>query len=299
VPKFARFKQLLPLLFCKWHPYQQPVLTRAILEVNRHARLLFGHVVQARLDDDVCFDGRSVDEMTSRDGRMTGAPPPIMGQPPPNPPPPNPPPTNSPPPPNNCAFRLDPQRTINCSDSLAHDNWQNGQVIQFSPVRPPSLAGHARLPGAHEQKTHLGVGPVLTFPTASNPILGSEQYTAGPGVHFSTEIGRLTAGFFLWQSWGFGEAAGQTTVNQLFGKPFLIYEVSEKWNLVYIPLGMSHSWDAPSGDNWTVPVGGGVRRLFEIRGQKMGLQFQAFDYVARKSKDPEWELRATIEFLFD
>jgi hypothetical protein len=153
--------------------------------------------------------------------------------------------------------------------------------------------------GAHEQKTHLGVGPVLTFPTASNAQLGSDQFTAGPGVHFSTEIDRLTAGFFLWQSWGFGESLGQKKVNQLFGKPFIIYEVTEKWNLVYIPLGMSHSWDAPSGDNWTVPIGGGVRRLFEIHGQKMGLQFQAFDYVARKPKDPEWELRATIEFLFD
>jgi hypothetical protein len=155
------------------------------------------------------------------------------------------------------------------------------------------------LPGAHERATHLGVGPVLTFPTASNSILGSEQYTAGPGVHFSTEIGRLTGGFFLWQSWGFAEASGQTKVNQLFGKPFILYEVSDKWNVIYIPLGLSHSWDAPSGDNWTVPVGGGVRRLFEICGQKMGLQFQGFDYVARKSKDPEWELRATIEFLFD
>ena len=88
-------------------------------------------------------------------------------------------------------------------------------------------------------------------------------------------------------------------MNQLFGKPFIIYEMTAKWNLVYIPLGMSHSWDSPSGDNWTVPIGGGVRRLFEIHGQKMGLQFQAFDYVARKPKDPEWELRATIEFLFD
>ena len=153
--------------------------------------------------------------------------------------------------------------------------------------------------GAHEQQTHLGLGPVLTFPTASNAQLGSKQYTAGPGIHFSTEFKRLTAGFFLWQSWGFGESLGQKKVSQLFGKPFVIYEVSEKWNLVYIPLGMSHSWDAPSGDNWTVPIGGGVRRLFEIHGQRMGLQFQAFDYVARKSKDPEWELRASIEFLFD
>jgi hypothetical protein len=62
---------------------------------------------------------------------------------------------------------------------------------------------------------------------------------------------------------------------------------------------LSHSWDAPGGDDWTVPIGGGLRRLCEIRGQKMGFQMQAFDYVARKPKDPEWELRFTIEFLYD
>lgn len=152
--------------------------------------------------------------------------------------------------------------------------------------------------GAHENY-HLRVGPVLTFPTASDDILGSGQYTAGPGVHFSTEIGRLTAGFFLWQSWGFGYDATHKRVNQLFGKPFLIYELTEKWNLVYIPLGMSHSWEGEPGKDWTVPIGGGVRRLFHIGHQKMGLQAQLFDYVARKKYDPEWEFRMTIEFLFD
>jgi hypothetical protein len=153
--------------------------------------------------------------------------------------------------------------------------------------------------GAHRQKTHLGIGPVLTFPTATNGLLGTEQYTAGPGAHFSTECERLTLGFFLWQSWGFGGPSSAKKVNQLFGKPFLIYELSKKWNAVYIPLGLSHSWDAPGGDDWTVPIGGGLRRLCEIRGQKMGFQMQAFDYVARKPKDPEWELRFTIEFLYD
>ena len=54
-----------------------------------------------------------------------------------------------------------------------------------------------------------------------------------------------------------------------------------------------------SGDDWTVPLVGGLRRLCNVHGQKMGFQMQAFDYVARKAKDPEWELRFTIEFLFD
>jgi hypothetical protein len=153
--------------------------------------------------------------------------------------------------------------------------------------------------GSHQHESHLGIGPVLTFPTATNEILGSTQYSAGPGAHYSTEIGRLTTGFFIWQSWGFGGSASKKRVNQLFGKPFVLYELNKKWNLVYIPLGLSHSWKAKKGDDWTVPIGGGLRRLFTIRGQKMGFQAQAFDYVARKPKDPEWELRFTIEFLYE
>jgi len=151
----------------------------------------------------------------------------------------------------------------------------------------------------HHAHWHLGIGPVLTFPTASHQILGSDQYTAGPGAHFSTELGQLTAGFFVWQSWEISGFESGKRVNQLFGKPFIIYECTDDWHLVYIPLGMSHSWDAKSGDDWTVPVGGGIRKLCDFGGHKVGLQCQAFDYVARKSKDPEWELRFTIEFIFD
>lgn len=74
--------------------------------------------------------------------------------------------------------------------------------------------------------------------------------------------------------------------------------MNEKWNLVYVPLGLSHSWGHTKGA-WTVPIGGGVRRLFKLAGQDMGFQAQLFDYVARKKYDPEWEFRMTIEFLFD
>jgi hypothetical protein len=152
---------------------------------------------------------------------------------------------------------------------------------------------------ARQKKSYLGIGPVVTMPTASNELLGSDQWTIGPGAHFSTEIGRWSTGFFIWQSWGLTNDPSKKAVNQLFGKPYFIYAVTEKWNLIYVPLGLSHSWKSPQGDDWTVPIGGGVRRLFKMQDKTMGLQFQAFDYVARKPTDPEWELRCTIEFLFD
>ena len=139
---------------------------------------------------------------------------------------------------------------------------------------------------AEHSDTHLRIGPVWTFPSATDDILGSGQFSVGPGVHYSTEIGRLTAGCFVWQSWGFAYDESNKRINQLFGKPFLIYELTEKWHFVYIPLGMSHSWEKPSKRAWTVPVGGGVRRLFTFCGQEMGFQAQLFDYVARKKYRP-------------
>ena len=78
-----------------------------------------------------------------------------------------------------------------------------------------------------------------------------------------------------------------------------MYELTERWQLISIPLGMSHSWEAKSGQDWTVPLGGGLRRLGYLGQQKIGLQAQVFDYVSRKPTDPEWEVRLTIEFLFD
>ena len=52
----------------------------------------------------------------------------------------------------------------------------------------------------------------------------------------------------------------------------------------YISLGLSHSWESKDGDDWTVRVGGGLRRLLEVGGQDMRFQMQAFVYVARKPK---------------
>lgn len=150
-----------------------------------------------------------------------------------------------------------------------------------------------------DRNFELGIGPVITFPSATDDILGARQWTIGPGAHFSTEIGRLTAGFFVWQSWKVGGSSVSTRTNQLFGKPFFLYELNEKWQLIYVPLGLSHSWEKKSGEDWTVPLGGGLRRRFQICDQKMGLQAQVFDYVAQKKGDPDWEFRMTVEFLFD
>ena len=91
-----------------------------------------------------------------------------------------------------------------------------------------------------EHNFDLGIGPVITLPSATDDILGARQWTIGPGSHFSTKVGRLTAGFFVWQSWKVGGCSASKRTNQLFGKPFFLYELNEKWQLIYVPLAGRH-----------------------------------------------------------
>ena len=55
---------------------------------------------------------------------------------------------------------------------------------------------------------------------------------------------------------------------------------------------------ADSGNQWTVPVGGGVGKIFRIGKQPVNAQAQAFYNVERPDNGPDWTLRLQLQFLF-
>ena len=62
---------------------------------------------------------------------------------------------------------------------------------------------------------------------------------------------------------------------------------------------MTANWEAKSGQQWTVPVGGGVGRLFKLGGQPIDAQIQAFSNVEKPTRfSSDWQLRFQIKFLF-
>ena len=48
----------------------------------------------------------------------------------------------------------------------------------------------------------------------------------------------------------------------------------------------------------TLPLGGGVGKLFKVGPQPINTQLQAFGNAARTEFGPKWELRFQIQFLF-
>jgi hypothetical protein len=97
-----------------------------------------------------------------------------------------------------------------------------------------------------------------------------------------------------------GSVAGPDSrkdVNQLLLQPFVNYNLAGGWYVVSAPI-VTADWTATSSNRWTVPIGGGVGKIFRIGSQPMNASLQAFDYPIRPSLGPTWAIRFQVQFLF-
>ena len=61
---------------------------------------------------------------------------------------------------------------------------------------------------------------------------------------------------------------------------------------------MTANWEADSGDRWTIPVGGGVGKIFKIGKQPVNGQVSAYYNVEKPDFGADWQLRLQLQFLF-
>ena len=68
------------------------------------------------------------------------------------------------------------------------------------------------------------------------------------------------------QPWSFAGDSGRASVSQLFLDPCIHYNLDTDWFLLTYML-LTANWQADSSNRWTVPLGGGVGKLFTIGSQ--------------------------------
>lgn len=143
-----------------------------------------------------------------------------------------------------------------------------------------------------------GAGPTMTFPTATNRILGSGKWSMGPAAVGLFMDGPWVVGALANQQWSFA-GWGDKDVNALLIQPFLNYNLPHGWYLSSAPI-ITGNFSASSGNHWTVPVGGGGGKLWRVGkvGLPVNTQIQAFFNAERPRYGPDWQLRAQIQFLF-
>jgi len=136
-----------------------------------------------------------------------------------------------------------------------------------------------------------GVGAVINMPTATNPLLGTNKWGAGPSAVALIQKGSWTVGALANQMWTFD---GGKAINKSFFQPWVTYQLPENWS-VSATSQTSYDWNT---QQWTVPLNVGVAKLFNIGQQPVQLQFGGIYMLTAPEGAPRWGLQTTVTFLF-
>jgi hypothetical protein len=143
----------------------------------------------------------------------------------------------------------------------------------------------------------FGVGPVISFPSATDTVLGTGKLSLGPTAVGLFTRRRIVAGALINNVWSVAGDSDRQDVSFLTLQPFFNYNLDDGWFLSTAPI-ITANWQA-SGDNvWTVPVGGGFGRVFLMGKQPINMSATAFYNAIRPEGAAEWTLRLTASLLF-
>jgi hypothetical protein len=144
-----------------------------------------------------------------------------------------------------------------------------------------------------------GVGPQVGLPTATDDVLGSDQWTLGPAAVALVMEGPWVAGALVSNAWTVAaNDSSRSNVRAMTLQPFVNYNMGEGWYVVSAPV-ITSNWAADqSGDAWTVPVGAGVGRVFHIGSQAVNLRVAGYYNAHRPDDASRWTLQFEINFLF-
>jgi len=139
-----------------------------------------------------------------------------------------------------------------------------------------------------------GVGPVFSIPTSTDIQLGPGEWAAGPSVVMLKMPGSWVIGVLASNVWSFDSDAN---INFFFSQIFANYNLKDGWFLTSAPI-FTANWEAQSGQQWTVPIGGGAGRVFKIGKQAVNSSAQIFYNVERPELQGDWVFRFQFTFLF-
>lgn len=155
-------------------------------------------------------------------------------------------------------------------------------MAYFSPAEPGKII--------------WGVGPVLELPTNTDDALGTDTWSAGPAAVVLTMPGNWVVGILAQNIWDFAGDSDEPDINKSTLQPIINYNLEDGWYLSATTT-MTANWEANSGDEWTVPLGGGFGRLIRFGKQPVDLKLMSYWNVEKPQFGADWSVQFTVKFL--
>ncbi|MBT8339878.1 MAG: hypothetical protein KJP07_07675 [Desulfatitalea sp.] len=180
--------------------------------------------------------------------------------------------------------------------------------IEGTPDIPQGSAGTDRVTGIGDinytlflsptdSKPIWGVGPSITLASATDDQLGSGKWSGGASGVMLVQPKWGTYGGLLRQLWSFAGDDNRVGVNQTMIEPFINYNLEGGWYLI-TDIIVTANWNARSGNQWTVPIGGGAGKLFKIGNLPINSRLEAYYNVERPDSAPDWQMIFSFQMLF-
>jgi len=163
--------------------------------------------------------------------------------------------------------------------------------IQFNAFLSPSMPSPSGL--------IWGAGAITQLPTHTNDQLGNDRWGLGP----TAVVLRIQKG----DPWVYGALANNiwsvgggdsAAYNNFLLQPFVNYNFPAGFYLVSAPI-ITANWEADSDNRWTVPLGGGVGKIFHMGKLPVNTQLSAYyNVVTPDNGGADWQMRVQVQFMF-
>ena len=143
------------------------------------------------------------------------------------------------------------------------------------------------------------MGPIVQAPTHSNGKLGNDNWGLGPSfVVLHLDKGSpWVYGVLVNNVWSLGSSSDAPSYNNGLIQPFLNYNLPDGAYLTSAPI-LTVNWKAEGSQQWTVPIGGGVGKIFHFGKLPVNMQVSAYYNVVRPDDAANWQIRAQVQFMF-
>lgn len=111
-----------------------------------------------------------------------------------------------------------------------------------------------------------GVGPVLSIPTATDQLLGTEKFGVGPTAIGLMQVGKITVGLLFNHVWSVAGSDSRADINNSFFQPFLAKNFKGGYALS-LNTELSQNWDAEATTGTINLTGSKVIALGKQRAQ--------------------------------
>jgi hypothetical protein len=142
--------------------------------------------------------------------------------------------------------------------------------------------------------TIIGAGPAFSYPTATDDVLGTQKWSAGPTLVMLKQTGGWTYGMLSNQIWSFAGNDKTAYVDASFLQPFINYTTKASTTFG-VDAESTYDWRA---GQWTVPLNFTIGQVVRIGKIPVSFTVGGRYYADGPAGAPDWGVRFVVTPVF-